>query len=178
MKRIISTFLVSVYLIIGSAFAEEDISQITEAERVALQATIYQNNGEINKAVALFHPEALEGIKRMAIHIFNTPNSSGGSDRFLGMFGVQNVEELKEVPLETFGLVMLQMNERQKTPQMKALMSSVKFEVIGSVPDGNQVHVVLRSTTDYGGNDIHAVSAVTVKKHEDQWLFLGTGKLP
>ena len=57
--------------------------------------------------------------------------------------------------------------EKTQHPQMKAIMAASTFDVVGSVPEGDQVHVVLRT-----------ISAVTVKRHEDQWMFLGTGVLP
>ena len=173
--KLFTIFLLGIALITN--VNAKDNAQLTDAEAIALKVTKDLNQGQISDAVAMFHPDALNSMKKMVIKIAETSSPRDQRILFRDM-GVESFDELYDADPYSLSVVMMKMADKQKAPQMKRILKYAEYEVVGSVTEDDMTHVVLRSKANIRDVKTENIVAVSVKKHEDKWLYLGSGQLP
>lgn len=89
---------------------------LSESEAVALSVTELLNSGKTDEAVKLFHPDALEGAKRMTVQIAETARSPMDAKMIFDKAGVSSLQELKAANAGVVAAVALAMAEKYKPP--------------------------------------------------------------
>lgn len=91
------------------------------------------------------------------------------------LFGVEDPAELGDLtPEEFFARFMGTMS---RMPMMEGVIQSASGSVIGSVPEGDVVHVVYRISMQLEGETISKVEVAPFRKEGDEWRALLTGSI-
>ena len=134
--------------------------------------------GQFVKMAELMHPEALEKFRAMMLSIVDETKTSE-EDNPLRLFrGVKDVAALKKLsPAEFFaaffgGLMDL-------SPAMKDALGSGSMGMtpIGSVPEGDVLHVVCRTTAGVEGVNITKMEVISLKRAGGNWRVLLSGEM-
>ena len=124
------------------------------------------------------HPEALERFKAMLLPVYELEAEMGQAE-FLGMtFGAEaTIDDVRAADPELFmngfmGILAAQMAE---TP-----ITFDKIDVVGSVPEGEDRHVLVRMTV--GSEELEALSmtqfeVLSFRPYEDSWRLLLNGEM-
>lgn len=129
--------------------------------------------GQYLKATEFMHPEGLQKFRDALLPLLEKP---AGDKAALRPFEVSDTAALKKLsPAEFFagyisGLV-------SASPVMKATLISSSLTPIGSVPEGDLVHVVCRAKLGLMGADTTKMEVVTLKRSNGSWRVLSNGDL-
>lgn len=118
------------------------------------------------------HPEALAEFQSAFSRLSEVDDSG---EMFRMFFGVEDLAGLAELSPEEFFARFLENISR--TPIMGDLLQSASASIIGSVPEGDVVHVVYRISMGLEGETITKVEVAPFRKHGDAWRALLTGSL-
>lgn len=132
---------------------------------------VIQRDG-LPSVVEFMHPDELDRMKTMMAPLFEKPPSGGKSPVSLGLFGTAySPREFKELSSKGFVRSLLsKINGLGKA-------SLVNAQVLGSVREGELVHVLTRSTASVEDIRMTQVQVVTLKPHGDSWGMMLTGEL-
>jgi hypothetical protein len=174
LKSVILPFVAGASLVsVCWASAAQPQEATASPERLVSTVTTYLNTGRLHEAVALFHPDALARVQKMAVHIAKTPRGPDELRQFLGMFGASSIGDLESLPAEKVALVMLNIAEAQKPAVMKAITSAASYRSIGSVRDGDMAFVVIICTSSIEGTEKKSVVSSAAKFDGARWLYVG-----
>lgn len=136
------------------------------------------HGGDWASAATKMHPSALIEFKNIFTDIFdNLPAGQNKSQGLQMLFQLDSTSQLHAMdPTRAFVTFMSSM--ATINPMMLEMMTSMKVEFVGSVPEGEDVrHCVIRTSMNTQGNDFSAMEVATFKKHEGEWRALLTGDL-
>ncbi|HVR97497.1 MAG TPA: hypothetical protein VMW27_12840 [Thermoanaerobaculia bacterium] len=133
--------------------------------------------GQYNEMAAAMHPEALEKFRSMLLSVAEEMPGATEPGGMLSLFkGVSSAEALKKLsPVEFFASFFAGMSELN--PVMKELLASIQSKALGSVKEGDTVHVVCRTTAGFSGASMDKMEVVSVKQHQGQWKVLLSGDI-
>ena len=109
------------------------------------------------------HPKDLEEFKQMVLPMFRGP----GEDRAKDLFGADTTwEKLQAIPAQQFYERFMSQGDdlRQLVPDKK-----MTTQVIGSVREGELVHIVFRTIVEAGGRKTVAVDVQTMRPLGNTW---------
>lgn len=133
--------------------------------------------GQYAQTAEFMHPEALEKFRTMMLPLVE---ASAGTDEEKGLLaffrGVKDVEALKKLsPAEFFAAFFAGLAE--SSPGMKEALSSASTTVIGSVPEGDVIHVVSRTSVGVEGIGLSKMEVVSLKRAGEDWRVLLSGNI-
>lgn len=110
-------------------------------------------------------PSALEAMKSKLLRLAAADPTGEAATAF---FGTAELEQLGALPaVELFGRFM-----RSATgfvPQLNAFTAASRSSLLGSVREGDLLHLVYRSTYAFGSDEVSSVEVMTVTKHGNAW---------
>lgn len=161
-----------VLLAVGSqsaAFAQTAQSP----EDAAREYFAVTRQGDWRQAAELMHTEALEEL-RSFFHTLVEVDNTGEVATML--FNVRSADEFAALSsTEVYARLITGMGAL--VPGMTEMMTSFDGQVLGSVPEGDVVHVVYRMNATAQGARFSQVQVASFRKSGDRWMALLTGDL-
>jgi hypothetical protein len=169
---------------------------VATPELVAEQAMLAMRQGDYRGFAQLLHPDARRDLKTAFRFIAQSEAEQYGAAAVDGgpeggpsgdaaeaeegsaadglpqeVFGIRSLEEYDAmdsavVVEKVFGFL------EQQVPGLRAMLSGASGVVIGSVPEGEDVHLVQRTTVQLNGRDITQMEVITLRRFEGQWRML------
>lgn len=161
-----------------AAFAQGAAPSATDSpESVVLGYMEALKSGQYLKGAELMHPEALEKFRGMLLPIVEETAAGGAEESFLPLFrGVSDLAALKKLsPAEFFaaffgGIV-------DNAPGIAEGLSSGSITPLGSVPEGDILHFVCRTSVTMQGLSLTEMEVVSLKRSQGNWRVLISGKM-
>jgi hypothetical protein len=146
-------------------------------ESVVKDYVAAMKGGQYSRAAELMHPEALEKFRSMMLPLVEASAGTDEANSLLAFFrGVKDVEALKKLsPAELFAAFFAGIAEA--SPAMKEALSTASTTTIGSVPEGDVVHVVSRTSVTAEGIVINKMEVVSLKRAGESWRVLLSGEI-
>jgi hypothetical protein len=143
-------------------------------ETVARRYFESMRSGDWPTCALLMHPEALAQFKSIFTEIAVADKTG---EMVKQLFGVQSAQDLQKLAAEIMFERFFR-NLTEKAPQMTAAFRAMRATMIGHVNETDDlVHVVYRLNTALQGVTVSKISAVSLKRHNDQWRVLLTGDI-
>lgn len=126
-------------------------------------------------AVDFMHPKALEDFKAMLLPVFEAEAESGKRDLLNATFGSQaDIDDVRSA--EPYGFMKAFMNI------VMAMAGDVdiqfrKIEILGSIREGEIVHVLARMTVGADDLAITKMEVISFRPHGDTWAMLLNGEM-
>lgn len=150
--------------------AAESPESVVQRYSAALKAGDYQ------KCAELMHPEALEKFRNLLLPLLDVPPGHDKDDSALALFGGKDAAAVKKLsPTEFFASFMGGMTG--KAPGLKEALGSANMTPIGSVPEGDVLHVVCRTSAALQGASFSMMEVVSVKRSAGNWRVLLSGEI-
>jgi hypothetical protein len=133
--------------------------------------------GDFQKSAELMHPEALEKFRSLLIPLAEASAGEEGEDNLLSLFkGVSDVAALKKLSPAAFFTAFFN-GLTEMSPGLKDALASGNMTVIGSVPEGDTLHVVCRTSVKVEELSIAKMEVMSLKRHEGNWRVLLSGEM-
>ncbi len=134
--------------------------------------------GQFVKMAELMHPEALEKFRTMMLAFVDEAKPDGEDNPLQFFQGVKDVASLKKLsPTEFFasffgGLMDL-------NPGVKDALGSASMGMtaLGSVPEGDVLHVVCRTSAGVEGLSVTKMEVLSLKRAGGNWRVLLSGEM-
>ena len=147
-------------------------------EAIATRALAALKENRIADFAKEMHPEALASMKASLLEVVDAAEEKGRVAEALSIFkGVKEADQLRKMNDAEFftaffdGMLSLQ-------PRIRDTFKGMTLEVVGHVPEGNDVvHVVYRGTATVGEVKISKMSVMSLKADGDSWRMLLTGDI-
>lgn len=136
--------------------------------------------GQYLESAKLMHPEALEKFRTVLLPLAEAEQESGEAnpaDSLLALFrGVPDVAALKKLPPAEFFAAFFG-GVTDANPMLKEALASGSMTAIGSVPEGDTIHVVCRTSAAVEGISISKMEVVSLKRSAGEWRVLLSGEI-
>jgi hypothetical protein len=148
-------------------------AQTTDPEQVARQYTQAMQAGDWMGMAALMHPAALRELRDLFDPIFAMPGAERTVPMLLGVSTMDEARTLSDTGLFA-GFIQFMVNQ---DPNVASALSTAKVDVIGHVPEGNDAHVVFRTTLEVQGITMTQMDVITMRPSGSEWRGLLAGDL-
>jgi hypothetical protein len=129
--------------------------------------------GDWKACAGLMHTDALSELKR----VFVAMASMDTTDEFAEYFFGSRDEDVINGMTGRAAFARL-MNVMETTmPGLSSLLASAEAKIIGSVPEGELIHVVYRQSFKLGEKSASTVGVVTLKREGSDWRALLTADM-
>jgi hypothetical protein len=133
-------------------------------------------SGDFAANAAMMDPAALEELKATMAGLAGMAAAEGGEEEMREMFGVGSAAELGALAPAELYTRMLQAT--LGGGEMREIMRSAEIEVLGHVPEGDDLaHVVYRMRLSFGGMDVDQVQIAPMRRTPDGWRVMLTGSI-
>lgn len=116
----------------------------------------------------MMHPDALAALKKIFAEALSGATSG---ETVRKVFGVSNATEFEALP-DALVFVRLFAILEKNVPNFQSVVRSAAFEALGSIPEGEFAHVVVRTGTKMEQSGISRTSVMSLKRHEGEWKAL------
>lgn len=142
---------------------------VVQSYTAALQA------GDYLKSTDLMHPEALEKFRGMLLPVIESAGEQ--SVQLLALFqGVADIPALKKLsPAQFFASFLGGLTAAN--PAVLQALSSGNMTPLGSVAEGDLLHVVCRTSLDFQGIKVNKMNVVSLKRAAGGWRVLLSGEI-
>jgi hypothetical protein len=127
-------------------------------------------------AASYFDPDSLKRLQNVVVHIAETTDDPKELKQFLSSLEVVSIDEFRKLPPRTSFSRFLACAWSLYSQTTKDWWSASKVHVIGSVMEGDLIHVVCRTFTKLPETDLSVVSVATAKKVGDTYLIITTAE--
>lgn len=120
------------------------------------------------------HPDELKRFKEMLLPILTDTNSPASPKLAQAFFGQSaTTESVKSMDPASFMRGFMAATEGQ----MRGMNITVgDSQILGSVPEGDTIHLVTRNTVGAGSIQLTQLEVVSLKPYQDTWRVLLSGK--
>lgn len=145
----------------------------TPEQAVQEYLTAFNERG-VAAVTGYIHPAELERFKGMAMPLFRSGSEAERQQAMEMFFGKDmTLETLEKLPAADFMAAFMNLVGKQ----IEGLKFS-SFEVVGSIREGEQVHVVSRIKVDAGkGVQMTKMQVTSTKRFEKTWKLMLSGEL-
>ena len=172
MKSATLRFSLLISLLFSASAAQGQSASTPEA--AARQYFTLMQKADWNAAASLMHPDALKQFKSFFQVLAEADSAAEVTSTF---FGVQGAQEFRALPAaEVYSRMMRSL--ASMSPEMMQAMTSMRGDVIGSVPEGSDVvHVVYRMHMGVDDVSMSKLQVISFRRSGDIWLGLLTGDM-
>lgn len=180
MRRLAAACLaLAALLFVAPARAWETVPEppAPSPEMVVQSYMAAMKEGRYKDMAGVMHPEALEkfaGMMRPLLEAGLQDEGEGG-EMFRAFKGLTPEALKKLTPADLFSGLLDGLG--QVVPDMREAMRSATVKPIGSVPEGDLVHVVCRSSFSMQEISMSSVQVISLKKSEEAWRVLLTAEM-
>ncbi len=169
------TLLLALALSSGAAARTAEPAAAALPEAVVESYTKALQAGDYLKSTDFMHPEALEKFRGMVLPLVESVGAESAS--LLPLFkGVADVAALKKLsPAEFFASFLGGLTAAN--PAVLAALSSGSMAALGSVAEGEMLHVVCRTSLGFEGIKINKMNVVSLKRAAGNWRVLLSGEI-
>lgn len=171
MKRHLSPLLCVLVLLCNVGFAAAEDGSPEQVAQAYLAAV--KSDGMAG-ATTLMHPEELERFRASLAPVLAIEPGVGVEIR-KSLFGPEiTAEGLQRMSAEDFMKGFMGFADQQ----MKATNTEVvSMEIVGSVPEGDVMHLVTRNRVTASGMTLTAMEVVSLKRYGKTWRLMLSGKI-
>ena len=128
--------------------------------------------GQYLKLAELIHPEGLEKFRSMFLPLIEEAKRADPPEDLLTLFrGVGDVTELKKLsPAEFFAAFFGGIAD--VNPGLAEALTSARMTPIGSVPEGDIIHIVCRTTVEVEGFNGSKVEVISLRRSAGNWRVI------
>lgn len=159
-------------LLTAAPLALADEPKPRDAEKATAEGLDALQKADWQAYARLLHPDSLKSFRDVVVPALVAADKAGKADKdLLALFGdAKDVEAVKKwTPSEVFVKTMTSLTRVETT---RAMFSTRRSRVIGSVPEGDgQRHVVVRVTQKAGEVELKRVEVVTARLHGGKWTL-------
>jgi hypothetical protein len=166
-RSIVAALLVSACAAVASAQAEAP-------DAVAKRAAEATARADWKAFAELMHPAALADFRRMFREIVAL---EGAAELRKSFFGIETLAEFDAyTDAGTFEALMKGL--ATNVPGMAEALGSLSMEVVGVLPEGEELaHVVYRTGASIESLTISKTAVMTLRRHDGQWRMLLNGAI-
>lgn len=150
--------------------AAESPDSVVQRYGAAIKANDYL------KAAELMHPEALEKFKALLLPLLDVPQEDKERGALALFRGAKDVAAVKKLPPAEFFASFLG-GIADSAPLIKDALGSANMSPIGSVPEGDVLHVVCRTSVMVKGISLTKLEVVSLKRSAGNWRVLLSAEL-
>ena len=150
---------------------------VPSAESVVQSYMETMKAGDFQKSAELMHSEALEKFRTLLLPLVEAAEKAKAEESLLSLFkGVPDLAALKKLSAAGFfasffgGLT-------EANPTIKDALASGSITVIGSVPEGETLHVVCRTSAAAEGISVVKMEVMSLKRDAGNWRVLLSGEM-
>ncbi|MGH9867994.1 MAG: hypothetical protein ACREAA_07520 [Candidatus Polarisedimenticolia bacterium] len=147
-------------ILLMCSFSAHAADAKAEAEKLAAEYFEASRALDWAKASSYMHPEALAAFQRIMGMVVESDPSGEAGRQMLGLSEGQSFKDL--TPPQTFQRLMGSLMEQ--VPMMKDLMASSRFAILGTLTEGELIHVVYRINMGSEDGSMSKVAIVTWKR--------------
>lgn len=171
MKRRIASTLLALTILLGfplGAAASETPEQVAEAYINAIRT------GGVTAVPDYIHPDELERFRGMLLPVLVDDNPVAGQFR-TALFGEgATLASVQAMDAKAFMQGFMGFVQGQMTAMDVSIGQS---ETLGSVREGEVVHLVTRNTAGAGALQLTQMEVISLKPYQDSWRLLLSGKM-
>jgi hypothetical protein len=160
-------------LTVATCARAEDAPKPADAEKVAAAGLEAMSKADWKVYAELLHPDSLKAFRDVIVPALKAAARANKADReLLGIFGgAKDVETvLAWKPKDFF---VKTMSALTRVPATKAMFTSRKAKVVGTVLEGKELaHVVVRVAVTVDTVEMKYVGVVQLKQHGSKWKLL------
>lgn len=182
-KNTILLFSLLLLLSLSGAFAQTAKPAPAPAPAAPSAESVVQSyletlkSGDFQKSAELMHPEALEKFRSLLIPLVEAAADAKAEESLLPLFkGVSDVAALKKLSPAGFFAAFFN-GIAEVNPMIKDALASGNMTVLGSVPEGDVLHVVCRTSVKVEELSIAKMEVMSLKRHEGNWRVLLSGEM-
>lgn len=149
------------------------VVMVASPEALVERYSVAMKNVDFAAAAALMHPEALAVFQRIFADLAAMDATGQAARQLFRLAEGQTLASL--TPAEGFERVMLMLTTA--VPGMADALKSSTSTVLGTVREGDLVHVVYRSRMDLQGNVVSKVEVLSAKRDGDSWRAMLRGDM-
>jgi len=150
-------------------FAQDNVEAITRQYFNTLETEGFVSIGRY------MHPEALSDFKEMVLPVFISEAESGQRQLLDITFGAPaEVDDLSALAPEEFMNGFMNLVAAQAG---SALVSFDKLDILGTVSEGDDIHVLTRTTVLAGELEITGFEVLSFRPYEGSWGLLLNGEM-
>jgi hypothetical protein len=134
-------------------------------------------SGQYLAVAELMHPEALEKFRGMMLPLVEEAAGTDEAASILVLFrGVSDVAALKKLsPAEFFAAFFGGITDAN--PMLKDALASGSMNPIGSVPEGDMLHMVCRTSVSVEGISLTKMEVISLRQAQGNWRVLLSGEM-
>jgi len=166
--KTLQTILCATTLFASAAFADDDAVAVGTAFAKAL------GRFDIAAMVETLHPEMIAFFRSMAIHIAKTTEDEAERSDLFTKFGVDSIQAMETQAPREVARKFLDMAFGGLTPAVRDAAENSQVKVIGSIPEGDLVHVFYRTNVMVDDLSASVPSVITLRRHEGKWMVINT----
>lgn len=168
------TFLKSILILAalvaatGVGLAQETPESVAKAYFAGMQASDWA------KCASLMHPDALASMKSVFSTVVNADKSGDAAKTIFKLKSAGEYSQLSDAAV----FERLMDFVTSSSPDMKAALASSTNTILGKVDEGPDLtHIVFRSRTKIGGEEINEIDLISFKKQGSSWRALLTSEM-
>lgn len=161
-----------------AAFAQNAAPSASDSAETVIQGYLQAlKSGQYLKAAELMHPEALEKFRGTILPLVEETAAGDGEESLLPLFrDVPDIAALRKLsPPEFFAAFFGGMVDA--VPGMAEGLGSGNITPLGSVPEGDTLHFVCRTSVSMDGLDLSEMEVVSLKRSGGNWRVLLSGEM-
>jgi hypothetical protein len=152
----------------GACLAQDTPESVAKAYFAAMQASDWA------KCASLMHPEALASMKSAFTEVVNADKSGDAAKTIFKLKSATEFSQLSDAAV--FERLMDFVSS--SSPDMKTVLASSTNAILGKVEESPDLaHVVYRSRSKIGSEDINEVDLISLKKQGSTWRALLTSDM-
>lgn len=134
-------------------------------------------SGQYLAVAELMHPEALEKFRGMMLPLAEEAAGTDEAASLLVLFrGVSDVAALKKLsPAEFFAAFFGGITDAN--PMLKDALASGSMSPIGSVPEGDMLHMVCRTSVSVEEISLTKMEVISLRQSQGSWRVLLSGEM-
>lgn len=123
--------------------------------------------------VEFTHPDEVERLGRMLRPMLDPALGEASMEEAVALLGVDSIEQARR--LDSPQLIRALFGTLDA--RMRGEMQFQRFDLIGSVPEGEVVHVLGRLHMEMAGLRMHKLEVISMKRHRGEWLGMLSGEI-
>jgi hypothetical protein len=152
---------------------QPDAPMVSSPEDLLRRYTEAMRAGDFEASAAFMHPEALAHFQRIMAEVASIDTTGQVASQLFGLPAGQTVSSMK--PTAAFARMMQMLTTA--VPGMSEALKSSTAKSLGSIKEGELVHVVYRSRMEFGGNPVEKVEVLSAKRDGTNWRALLRGDM-
>jgi hypothetical protein len=163
-------------LVLATPASAKRSSKVADGDAVSALFQQYVDalkGGDWDATARMMHPDALAEMHEVFVALAELDGTGEVAEEF---FGVQTLAEVQaHTPEQTFAAIMR--NLIGGDPQVAAAFGGSDVQMIGTVAEGDTLHLVYRMGLSLQGAPVTKLAVASFQRHDGEWRMLLSGEI-